>query len=100
MVNHTTDTGSKMRNMSPFRVFICGIVTLRLTAFFYSYEVNTNYGTAADLLALSKALHARDMYLMVDIVVNNMVCTIPVKFENLSSRAKDVSRRTTDPEQM
>lgn len=38
-----------------------------------SYDVNTNYGTAADLLALSEALHARDMYLMVDVVANHMV---------------------------
>ena len=38
----------------------------------FSYDVNTNYGTAADLLALSEALHARDMYLMVDVVANHM----------------------------
>ncbi|KAJ5937057.1 hypothetical protein N7466_003507 [Penicillium verhagenii] len=36
------------------------------------YSVNTNYGTAADLLALSEALHARGMYLMVDVVANDM----------------------------
>ncbi|KAL5042452.1 hypothetical protein BDW71DRAFT_200581 [Aspergillus fruticulosus] len=36
------------------------------------YNVNTNYGTTADLLALSEALHARGMYLMVDVVANHM----------------------------
>ncbi|KAJ5449451.1 glycoside hydrolase superfamily [Penicillium daleae] len=36
------------------------------------YNVNTNYGTAADLLALSEALHSRGMYLMVDVVANHM----------------------------
>lgn len=37
------------------------------------YDVNTNYGTADDLLALSQALHNRGMYLMVDVVANHMV---------------------------
>jgi hypothetical protein len=36
------------------------------------YEVNNNFGSATDLLALSKALHNADMYLMVDIVTNHM----------------------------
>ncbi|KAJ5212774.1 uncharacterized protein N7498_004420 [Penicillium cinerascens] len=36
------------------------------------YEVNTNYGTVADLVKLSKALHGRGMYLMVDVVANDM----------------------------
>ncbi|THW64366.1 alpha-amylase [Aureobasidium pullulans] len=36
------------------------------------YQVNTNFGSAADLISLSKALHARGMYLMVDIVTNHM----------------------------
>ncbi|KAK5133489.1 hypothetical protein LTR08_007626 [Meristemomyces frigidus] len=35
------------------------------------YELNTNFGTASDLKALSAALHARGMYLMVDVVVNH-----------------------------
>jgi alpha-amylase len=43
---------------------------------YHGYNVNTNYGTAADLLALSKALHSRGMYLMVDVVANHMVCTL------------------------
>jgi Alpha amylase, catalytic domain len=34
--------------------------------------VNTNFGSESDLIALSAALHARGMYLMVDIVTNHM----------------------------
>ena len=30
------------------------------------YDLNPNFGTAADLQALSQAVHARDMFLMVD----------------------------------
>jgi alpha-amylase len=36
------------------------------------YQVNTNFGSAADLVKLSSALHARGMYLMVDIAPNHM----------------------------
>ncbi|RDW76969.1 alpha-amylase [Coleophoma cylindrospora] len=36
------------------------------------YSVNPHFGTADDLLALSDALHARGMYLMIDVVVNHM----------------------------
>lgn len=36
------------------------------------YAVNPNFGTEADLIALSAALHARGMYLMVDVVTNHM----------------------------
>jgi alpha-amylase len=36
------------------------------------YEVNSNFGTEADLIALSAALHSRGMYLMVDVVTNHM----------------------------
>ncbi|THW29580.1 putative alpha-amylase [Aureobasidium pullulans] len=36
------------------------------------YQVNTNFGSAADLVSLSDALHKRGMYLMVDIVTNHM----------------------------
>jgi alpha-amylase len=35
-------------------------------------EVNSNFGTEADLIALSAALHAKGMYLMVDVVTNHM----------------------------
>lgn len=34
--------------------------------------VNSNFGTSDDLIALSDALHARGMYLMVDVVTNHM----------------------------
>ncbi|KAA8572840.1 hypothetical protein MFRU_003g00580 [Monilinia fructicola] len=36
------------------------------------YSVNPHFGTADDLLALSDALHARGMFLMIDVVVNHM----------------------------
>ena len=35
-------------------------------------EVNSNFGTSSDLVALSAALHDRGMYLMVDVVTNHM----------------------------
>ncbi|EMC92464.1 glycoside hydrolase family 13 protein [Baudoinia panamericana UAMH 10762] len=35
------------------------------------YELNSNFGTAEELQALSTALHDRGMYLMVDVVVNH-----------------------------
>ncbi|KAG9097722.1 hypothetical protein FRC06_007241 [Ceratobasidium sp. 370] len=38
-------------------------------------QLNPHFGTADDLKALSTDLHARGMYLMVDIVVNNVVAT-------------------------
>lgn len=44
------------------------------------YSVNPHFGTAKDLLALSNALHARDMYLMVDVAVNHMGSPKEVNF--------------------
>jgi maltooligosyltrehalose synthase len=35
-------------------------------------EVNSNFGSESDLVALSAALHAKGMYLMVDVVTNHM----------------------------
>ncbi|KAL8720074.1 MAG: hypothetical protein Q9225_003009 [Loekoesia sp. 1 TL-2023] len=35
------------------------------------YALNTQFGSIDDLQALSAALHARDMYLMIDVVVNH-----------------------------
>ena len=35
------------------------------------YNLNPHFGTPGDLVALSSALHARKMYLMVDVVVNH-----------------------------
>ncbi|OWZ60335.1 alpha-amylase [Cryptococcus neoformans c45] len=55
--------------------------TDRDTPYHYAYHgywvndpraLNPRFGTADDLKALSKALHDRGMYLMVDIVVNNI----------------------------
>ena len=45
---------------------------------YWPYDINSlhaNYGTADDLKSLSTALHSRDMYLMVDVVVNNVMST-------------------------
>nr|XP_031863707.1 uncharacterized protein CI109_000959 [Kwoniella shandongensis]KAA5530779.1 hypothetical protein CI109_000959 [Kwoniella shandongensis] len=36
------------------------------------YQLNPHFGTAEDLSSLSAALHARGMYLMVDVVVNHV----------------------------
>ncbi|KAJ5938005.1 CAZyme family GH13, partial [Penicillium verhagenii] len=36
------------------------------------YSINSHFGSSDDLEALSAALHARDMYLMLDIVVGDM----------------------------
>ncbi|KAL8829794.1 MAG: hypothetical protein Q9170_006019 [Blastenia crenularia] len=36
------------------------------------YSLNSQFGSIEDLQALSTALHARDMYLMVDVVVNHV----------------------------
>ncbi|KIK01831.1 glycoside hydrolase family 13 protein [Laccaria amethystina LaAM-08-1] len=41
-------------------------------------SLNAHFGTADDLKALSSALHKRNMYLMVDIVVNHFVSTSSV----------------------
>lgn len=35
------------------------------------YRLNPHFGSVGDLISLSNALHARDMYLMVDVVVNH-----------------------------
>ncbi|RAL04052.1 alpha-amylase [Aspergillus ibericus CBS 121593] len=37
-----------------------------------AYAINSHYGTESDLKALASALHARGMYLMVDVVANHM----------------------------
>lgn len=38
-------------------------------------KLNDRFGTADDLKALIKELHRRDMYIMVDVVVNNVMAT-------------------------
>lgn len=37
--------------------------------------LNDKFGTADDLKSLVSALHARDMYIMIDVVVNNIAAT-------------------------
>ena len=39
-------------------------------------EINANFGTADDLKALSQALHDRGMWLMMDVVINDMAFAI------------------------
>ncbi|RDW80923.1 hypothetical protein BP5796_05621 [Coleophoma crateriformis] len=41
------------------------------------YALNANFGSADDLNALAKALHDRNMYLMVDVVINDMAIPVP-----------------------
>ncbi|KAI0317669.1 glycoside hydrolase family 13 protein [Amylostereum chailletii] len=44
-------------------------------------EINHHFGTEQDLKDLGAAVHKRDMYLMVDVVVNHMAATaLPPKF--------------------
>jgi glycosidase len=38
-------------------------------------QLNPHFGTADDLKGLSAELHRRDMYLMVDLVLNNVMAT-------------------------
>ena len=40
------------------------------------YSINTNFGSADDLKRLSQELHNRGMYLMVDVVINDMAVAI------------------------
>ncbi|TFY68038.1 hypothetical protein EVJ58_g1250 [Rhodofomes roseus] len=48
-------------------------------------SLNSHFGTADDLVALSSALHARGMYLMVDVVVNHMGGTsVPPDYSTLA----------------
>jgi alpha-amylase len=41
------------------------------------YTINSHFGTSDDLVALSKALHDRGMYLLVDVVINDMAIAYP-----------------------
>ncbi|KAF8227846.1 GH13 alpha-amylase precursor [Tricholoma matsutake] len=53
-------------------------------------KINTHYGSEGDLMELSNALHSRNMFLMVDIVVNHFAVIPPnstsskLDFSNLS----------------
>jgi maltooligosyltrehalose synthase len=66
MAKHTTGIGNRRCKQRTF-THISSVANLN------RYNINSNYGTAADLLALSEALHNRGMYLMVDVVANHMV---------------------------
>lgn len=46
------------------------------------YGINENFGTAGDLSHLSQELHDRGMYLMVDVVINNMAQAIDGSMPN------------------
>lgn len=47
--------------------------------------LNSNFGSAADLKALSAALHSRSMYLMLDVVINHVAATSGANFATNSS---------------
>lgn len=49
------------------------------------YALNENFGTEEDLLSLSDAIHARGMYLMLDIVANHMASPGPFNATDWSS---------------
>ncbi|KAJ9157608.1 Alpha-amylase A type-3 [Pleurostoma richardsiae] len=57
------------------------------------YDVNSAFGTSDDLVALSEALHARGMYLMLDVVTNHMAyngcgtCVDYSQFDPFSSQS-------------
>ncbi|KAK4683535.1 alpha-amylase, partial [Tremellales sp. Uapishka_1] len=48
-------------------------------------SLNSNFGTADDLKALSTALHAKNMYLMVDVVINHVAATSSSTFSPSSA---------------
>ncbi|SOV03154.1 uncharacterized protein UDID_17009 [Ustilago sp. UG-2017a] len=53
------------------------------------YSINSKFGTTADLEALSNALHARGMYLMIDVVANHMGVQNNVEQCRLGSNQQD-----------
>ncbi|KAF5385548.1 hypothetical protein D9757_006764 [Collybiopsis confluens] len=53
--------------------------------------LNSNFGSADDLKSLSKALHDRGMYLMVDVVVNHLVAN-PTNTTNVFPETFDYSQ--------
>ncbi|KAG0703434.1 glycoside hydrolase family 13 protein [Suillus ampliporus] len=42
------------------------------------YSINRHFGSADDLKNLSSALHEQDMFLMIDVVVNHLLTTLPL----------------------
>ncbi|KAF9074062.1 glycoside hydrolase superfamily [Rhodocollybia butyracea] len=53
-------------------------------------SLNSNFGSANDLKALAAALHARSMFLMVDVVVNHLVAN-PTNTSDISPETFDYS---------
>jgi alpha-amylase len=56
-------------------VFIEGLVLYRYWPTDI-YTLNTNFGSVDDLKALASALHSRQMYLMIDVVVNHVASPV------------------------
>ncbi|KAL2809120.1 glycoside hydrolase superfamily [Aspergillus granulosus] len=57
------------------------------------YSLNEHFGTHEDLVALSDALHARGMYLMMDVVINNMAYLM----KDGGNPATDIDYSTLNP---
>jgi alpha-amylase len=57
------------------------------------YSLNGRFGTKEDLLKLSEGLHARGMYLMMDVVINNMAYVL----KDGGSPAKDIEYSKLSP---
>ncbi|KAF7288876.1 Glycoside hydrolase family 13 protein [Mycena indigotica] len=67
---------------------------------YWSLDIDTpspRFGTAGDLKKLSKALHERGMYLMLDVVVNHFAAP-PLKSTPTSTLSAPSSISTTSPE--
>ncbi|KAG2753480.1 glycoside hydrolase [Suillus brevipes Sb2] len=58
------------------------------------YSVNQHFGSADDLKNLSSALHERDMFLMIDVVVNHVLTTLPLNVTASSFQAPHNSSAT------
>lgn len=58
------------------------------------YSINQHFGSADDLKNLSSALHERDMFLMIDVVVNHVLTTLPLNVTALSFQAPHNSSAT------
>lgn len=55
------------------------------------YSLNEHFGTAEDLQELASEIHKRDMYLMVDVVINDMAQAIHGTMADLSAAGIDWS---------
>jgi len=59
--------------------------------------VDQHFGSADDLKDLSSALHKQDMFLMLDVVVNHMLTTLPL---NVTTSSFDVRRNSSTTDMM